>query len=114
MNRWELTDDVRKEYKSIIEELLIKTRDLTDNEIEHMHNEEFTIDLSDTELRPYTLVKLMESEFGYTDAEFDDNGWELDFWIKMSPPNNKYTKICINGCGMTFELKLTVDVLDEF
>lgn len=104
MNRWELTDEVRNKYKPIIEEFLIKVRDLTPKQIELMDNEEFTLELSDTELRPYTLQELMSKEFGYTDSEFDDNGCELDFWITMSQPNSQYEKICINGCGMTFEL----------
>lgn len=109
MNRWTLTEEVKKKYKPIIEEFLNKIENMSDEEIENSENEVFSIDLSDTELRPYTLQELMK-EFGYDDSEFDDNGWELDFWINMTRKGNKLTdKICISGCGMTFELNLTID-----
>lgn len=109
MNRWELIKEVKEKYTPIIEEFLNKIENMSTEEIENSENEVFTIEFSDTELRPYTLLKLME-EFGYKEIEFNNNGWELDFWIRMSKECNKITdKICIEGCGMTFELKLTID-----
>ena len=109
MNRWKLTEEIKEKYKPIIEEFLDKIDNMTDEEVENSDNEIFTIDLSDTELRPCTLQELMK-EFEYDDSEFDDNGWEMDFWITMNRSYDKLTDtICINGCGMTFELKLTID-----
>lgn len=109
MNRWELTKEVKEKYKPIVEEFLNKIDKMSTKKIENSENEVFTIDLSDTELRPYTLQELMK-EFGYENVEFDDNGWELDFWIRMNRNSEKLTdRICINGCGMTFELNLTID-----
>lgn len=112
MNRWELTDEVKKKYKPVVEEWLNRMESLTVNQIEKMDNEEFCLKLSDTELRPYTLLKLLE-EFGYGDEEFDDNGWELDFWIRIKREDKAFEstceKLCIHGCGMTFELNLTID-----
>ncbi len=111
MNRWQLTDEVKNKYKPIIKEFLDKMKSLTVDEIEQMDNEEFTLCLSDTELRPYTLLELLK-EFGYGDEEFDDNGWELDFWIRIQNDKETYDstceKLCIHGCGMTFELNLSV------
>lgn len=108
-NRWILTEDVRRKYKPIIEAFLNKIDDMQKDDIENSENEVFEIDLSDTELRPYTLQELMK-DFGYENVEFDDNGWELDFWIRMNRNNGKLAdKICINGCGMTFEVKITID-----
>lgn len=110
MNRWQLSEDIKKKYKPIIQEFLTKMENLTYDEIENMDNEEFCLKLSNTELRPYTLLELMR-EFGYGNEEFKDNGWELDFWITISK-NGSYPstceELCIHGCGMTFELNLSV------
>ena len=109
MNRWTLTDDVKEEYYEVVENFLNKLESLTTEQIENMDNDEFTIDLSDTKLRPYTLLELMR-EFGFGDAEFDDNGWELDYWIRISREgsnNNTTSSMYIHGTGMTFELNLT-------
>lgn len=110
MNRWELTDKVKEKYKPIIQEFLNKMENLTCKEIEKMDNEEFCLNLSDTELRPYTLLQLMK-EFEYGNEKFDDNGWELDFWIDISKNSSFEStseRLCIHGCGMTFELNLSV------
>ena len=108
MNRWKLTKEVKNKYKPIIEEFLNKIDNMTDEEIENSDDNIFSMELSDTELRPYTLQELMK-EFGYGDSEFDDNGWQLDFWITMNRSRGKLTdNICIGGCGMTFELNLKI------
>lgn len=110
MNRWRLSEDIKEKYKPIIQEFLTKMENLTYDEIENMDNEEFCLKLSDTELSPYTLLELMR-EFEYENEEFKDNGWELNFWITISK-NTSYPstceELCIHGCGMTFELNLSV------
>jgi hypothetical protein len=111
MNRWILSDEVKEKYKPIIQQWLNKMEKLTKDEIDKMDNKEFCIELSDTELRPYTLLELMH-ELKYGEDEFDDNGWELDFWINIVKKGKYYPsgceKLCIHGCGMTFELNLSV------
>lgn len=110
MNRWQLTDEIKEKYRPIIQKFLDRMENLTTDEIEQMDNEEFCLELSDTELRPYTLLELMK-EFGYGNEEFDDNGWELDFWIDISKDGaypSTSERLCIHGCGMTFELNLSV------
>lgn len=111
MNRYELSKDVKEKYKPIVEEFLNKMKSLNNYEIEYMNNEEFRLELSDTELRPYTLLELMR-EFGYGDEEFEDNGWQLDFWINIEDKEESYPStcevLCIHGCGITFELNLSV------
>lgn len=110
MNRWELTDEVRTKFKPIIQSFLNKMESLTIEQIENMDNKEFCLNLSDTELRPYTLLQLMK-EFGYDNEEFQNNGWELDFWIDISRDGSYPSTcedLCIHGCGMTFELNLSV------
>ena len=84
---------------------------LSYEEIKELDSEEFTLNFSDTKLVPFTLMKLLE-EFGYENVEFNDNGWELDFWIYASRENVTFPstceKLCIHGCGMTFELNLSL------
>ena len=111
MNKWNLSEDVRNEYKPIIERFLNKMETLSYDEFEELDSEEATIDFSDTRLSPYTLLELLR-EFGYEDAEFDRNGWELDFWIYISREDMEFPStcenLCIHGCGMTFELNLSL------
>lgn len=111
MNRWILTDEIKNKYLPIISEFMNKLYNMTPEDVENTKFEDFTLQLSDTKLRPYTLLKLMEEEFGYTEHDFDDNGWELDYWIILNKPNCSYPsyaqKMCIHGCGMTFELNLS-------
>ena len=112
MNRWELTEDVKVKFKPIIQAFLTKMENLTCDEVDNINNDEFNLELSDTELRPYTLLKLME-DFGYEKEDFRNNGWELDFWITIVKKGKSYPSTCerlnIRGCGMTFELNLTIE-----
>ena len=83
---------------------------MSDEDTDAMGNEEFVLDLSDTKLRPFTLLELLK-DFGYNKESMDNNGWELDFWINIrkagSFPSTSQS-LCIHGCGMTFELMLSV------
>lgn len=118
-NRWTLAEDIKNIYKPVIEKFLKKIEDLTYEEVKNIDGEDISLDLSDTRLNPYTLLELMK-ELGYSKEEFDSNGWELDFFIdicKSESHPSKCEKLCIQGCGMTFELKLSVDkkdILDYF
>jgi hypothetical protein len=99
MSRWELTEEVRLKYTPVVEEF-IKQVELSkysdgENRLEK--------DFSDTELNPYTLVKLLET-LGYEEIDQDSNGWQLDFWITMKKDRHK--SLYVLGTGMTFELKL--------
>ena len=71
-----------------------------------------TLSLSDTELNPYTLQKILETDFGYKVDSTDTNGWEMDFWVNMLKDNveDLTNSICIEGQGITFELNLKVYV----
>lgn len=100
MNRWELTDEVRNEYKPIVESFL---KDVEDNNLD-ISNELLEKDFSDTKLNPYTLGKILE-ELGYECVNRDDNGWELDFWIDYHKDRCK--NIQVSGTGITFELNLS-------
>lgn len=110
VNRWKLAKDVKEKYKPIVQEFLTKMENIKSEEIEDMNGDEFTLELSDTKLNPNTLLELMR-EFGYGNEEFDNNGWELDYWInirKSGRYDSTSERLCIHGCGMTFELSLSV------
>ena len=113
MNRWTLTNELRNEFKPKIQEFLNKMENLTDEQIEQMPNEDFMISFSDTKLNPYVLEQILK-EMGYEQESFDKNGWEMDFWTRMRRKDGKTFPsmcelLCIQGCGMTFELNLAVD-----
>lgn len=116
MNRWKLTDEIRNKIKPLLAEYLKKVETLTVDIIEIMPNEHLGIDLSDKGINPSQLVELLE-EFGYEEIDRSDNGWELDFWITMRRKDGKcFESTCeeliINGCGMTFELKIYIKDMD--
>lgn len=115
MNGYELSDEVRAKYKPIIAEFLDKINAMTDEEFRHSQVSQANLNLSNTELNPYTLGELLEKEFGYADREQEDNGWQLDFWITYSKPSNEKTKkVTITGTGLTFRMSLGVDFNDLF
>ena len=100
-NRYQLSDEVRQKYIPIIREHIVAIKNCN---LEEKSRYEISLDLSDTELNPYTLGTLLEEEFGYEQDNQDDNGWQLDFWIyykKKSEPT-----LLIQGTGITFELNL--------
>lgn len=111
MSRWNLSEDVRNEYKPMVEKFIKKMEALSYEEFRELDSEEATLNFSDTKLVPFTLLELLR-EFGYENAEFDNNGWELDFWIYISREDMEFPStcenLCIHGCGMTFELNLTL------
>lgn len=108
MNRYKLTDEVRKKYLPIIKEHTEKIRNCN---LEEMDRYDVSLNLSDTGLNPYTLGKLLE-ELGYEKVDVDKNGWEMDFWITYEksgcPP------IQVRGTGITFELFLSGCEEDDY
>lgn len=116
MNRWHLTDEIRWKIKPLLTEYFDRVENVTYEQVEEMTNEELGIDLSDKGINPSQLEDLLK-EFGYEVTSRDDNGWELDFWINMKRKDGKCfdsgcERLVINGCGMTFELKIYIDDMD--
>jgi len=100
LSRWQLTDEVKEKFTPIVKEFInqVETIDrLSDTPL-------LTIDLSDTELNPYTLENLIKV-LGYENTDHDSNGWQYDFWITMRKDGCK--TLSIEGTGAIFELKLT-------
>lgn len=100
MNRWTLTEEIGKKYEPFVRDFI--------NRLEAIDLETatdlLTQDFSDTELNPATLVAILKG-LGYEEEDMDDHSWQLDFWITMTKSGSR--TIRIEGCGMTFELKLT-------
>lgn len=97
MNKYELTDEVKEKFIPIVQDYI--------NKVEAEDFEGSELRLTDTELNPYTLWKLLE-ELGYEKTEFDDNGWQMDFWIEFTKEG--FQTLTIAGTGITFELTLMV------
>ena len=98
-----LTKEQKDIYTPIIE-LYLK-------EIEEKRGEDIGFDLTETALSPHSLMDLLE-KLGYKDVSgVDRNGWQMDFWIYMTKDNHR--PICIEGTGISFELKLRGSDEDE-
>lgn len=115
-NRWNLTDEIRNKFKPILQEYLNKVEHLTTSQIEKMTNEELGVNFTDTGINPCQLIDLLK-EYGYEDTDSNDSGWELNFLIDMERKDYKCfpsgcEHLVIDGCGMTFELKLYIDGMD--
>lgn len=105
-NRYELTSNVKNKWFPVIKDFL----DILDNwkpEYENDDTKKTELNLSDTELNPYTLKELLINEFGYEEDsdKFDTNGWQMDFWIYLN--KSSHAPLCITGTGITFELSLS-------
>ena len=107
MNRWQLTDEIREKFVPILKAYLNKMETMPEEEFEE---EEYDLDLSGTGINPYLLWQLLEKEFGYEEVDIDENGWEQDCWIYMKKEG--YIPLVIYTCGMTYELKLSVDWIE--
>lgn len=99
MNRWTLTDEVKEKCLPIIQGFIDKLEAMNPDEQEEL----LEIDVSDTGLNPHTLQELLES-LGYEKTNYDDNGWQMDFWITME--KSGFKPLSIDGTGIIFELFL--------
>ncbi|MNS42020.1 hypothetical protein D3C71_1502710 [compost metagenome] len=99
-NRWALTEEVKQKYIPVVEQFISELESINPEDANGL----LEINLSDTELSPYTLVKLLEG-MGYKERSRDDNGWQFDYWITMSKKGFK--TLSVNGTAIIFELKLS-------
>lgn len=108
VNRYILADDVRQKFVPIITNFI---NEVINCNLEEKSRFDIQIDLTGSELNPYTLGELLEEEFGYEHKETDTNGWQMDFWLTYVCENKP--PLCITGCGMTFELILRGEEDDD-
>lgn len=107
-NRYQLDKSVRKKYLPIIKEHIHR---IANCNFEESSRFELSLDLSDTELNPYTLGWMLVNDFGYEEDDMDRNGWQMDFWVYYT--KDDMPSLCIEGCGITFELTLRGSAEDE-
>ncbi len=110
-NRYSLSKVDEDKYLGLLSAFIDKLDNFTENDIDNLDNSEFTLELSDTGLNPYTLCELMK-KFGYKDEDMQTNGWQLDFWWPLHNEDSKTEltrNLVIWGTGITFELKLSND-----
>lgn len=97
---YKLTDELRAEFKPLIQKFINELEAIDPEE----NDESLKLELSNSNINPYQLWKILE-EMGYQQTEHTNNGWQLDFWIEFYKPDCK--SLMIEGCGITFALKLT-------
>ena len=108
MGSWSLTDAQRKDIKPLVEEFLNRIELLED--LENFDENNDCLDLTFKGIGPYQLTELL-TELEYEKSSFDTNGWQYDFWQYMVNKNKANTyRVCICGCGITFELKIKIVV----
>ena len=99
MNRYILKNETKEKYIPIITEHIKKIEDNTEESFYDIE-----LDLTDSELNPYTLCKLLE-DLGYMKTEIDNNGWDMNYWIYFEKQN--YSMLLIRGTGITGEFFLS-------
>ena len=104
VNRYILADDVKDKFVPIVETFIDKVAKCN---AEEKSRYDVTLDLTGSELNPYTLGELLEKEFGYRHEDTETNGWQIDFWSYYT--HDTKPLLCVSGCGMTFELILRGD-----
>lgn len=91
--RWEPTREQKEKFIPMIKEFLENVNKNPDTKE--------SIDFYNQGISPYQLKSILEDDFGFEDSEFDMNGWEMDFWIRLLKDGKEYE---ITGTGMTFEM----------
>lgn len=106
MNRYNITDEVKDKYKLVVGGFIKVINEMTADEIANYNDDSIKLDLTGTELNPYTLGTILES-LGYEKGEIDINGWEMDFWETYEKDSSENAhKLVIEGSGIIFELYL--------
>jgi len=116
MNKWMLTDEVRDEFKPILETYFTLMNTIDEESVEEFTNEELGIDFSNMGINPAQLLKLL-NEFEYEMVDRSENGWQQDCFITLEKKDGStfpWTKenLIMYHCGMTFELMLYVNGFD--
>lgn len=104
--RWDLTDEIRNGIGVKIKDWLDYIETNFPILQEETNCEE--LDLTDCNINPYQLCEFLK-ELGFEKYDWEDNGWEMDYWIYFT--RNGF-KTYVRGTGIIHELKLVVDFED--
>lgn len=95
MSRYDLKPETKEKYLPIIQQFIKELEEYPGSSYDKKMN------LSDTELNPYTLSVILK-DLGYEVLDLDRNGWEVDFWWYFRKPGCK--SVQITGTAMIFEM----------
>ena len=98
--KWQLENHEKEKYLELFKRYLYTLEKKEDID---------EIDLTNLDINPYQTRLILE-ELGYAYDTMDENGWEQDCWIYMKKEG--YIPLVIYTCGMTYELKLSVDWIE--
>ena len=108
MNRWELNDYIRENEIPTIKNWI----DFVESYFEELREKHDKVELDltdDFKINPYQLCSVLE-EMGFEkEDDYDQNGWEMDYWLYFKRDE---FKIEIQGTAMIHELKLVVYLED--
>lgn len=107
MNRWNLIDEIRNGIGVRIKDWLDYVKTNFHILQEEKNYEE--LDLTDCGINPYQLCEFLK-ELGFERYNWDDNGWEMGYWIYFR--RNGF-KTYVRGTGIIHELKLVVDFEED-
>lgn len=112
MSGYSLDKEQKEEVMSIIKKFLIDSDKIDCEDVE------LDIDKLFIGMSPAQLDNILES-LGYTQDEFDDNGWDWSFWSYYSLIREDEStkglpeKVAMTGCGWGGELQLRNSKFDE-
>lgn len=92
-NRWNPTKEQKEKFIPMIQKFI-------ENSNKNPDTKE-CIDFYNQGISPSQLKDILENDLGFKEIEFDENGLEWDFWIRMRKSGVDYV---IAGTGMTFEM----------
>ena len=108
MESWNISNEQKDKFRPIIEKYINDINNSDECEIVK------SLNLTFSGISPIQLKDLLK-EFGYEEVEFDSNGWQYDFWIKMvnHEDSRRSGRLTILGCGISFSLKIYPTDNDE-
>lgn len=92
-NRWQVTQEQKDKFIPMIEEFVIKAKEFPETKN--------FIDFYNQGISPTQLKDILIDDLGFEEKDFDQNDWQMDFWITLSKDGIDYM---IAGTGMTFEM----------
>lgn len=98
------------EHKTVIVQMVLETiKNISNFKVtEDSDKSRYDIGTNFTEV-PFANAYIIETiltDLGYKQDDFDENGWEMDFWIHYQHKNPNYPPLCISGTGITKEIYL--------
>lgn len=105
-NRWVLDEETREKIKVMVAAHIDKIANF-DVESGADTRYDVVLDLSDIPgVGPYHVDEIIKS-FGYTETDFSDNGWQMDYWFHYShPESDKFPPLCLSGTAIIHEMYL--------